>query len=120
MEKVDLQSLEKIISSSLFKDIKDYEILKEKVFLMNFPANMLYDTSSKENVLVQGVIDLLAIKGDSAILIDYKYSSLSSERLKERYKKQLELYAYAATKGLNLKVEKRLIVSLMRGEIIEV
>ena len=120
VEKVDLQSLEKIISSSLFKDIKDYEILKEKVFLMNFPANMLYDTSSKENVLVQGVIDLLAIKGDSAILIDYKYSSLSSERLKERYKKQLELYAYAAQKGLNLKVEKRLIVSLMRGEIIEV
>jgi ATP-dependent exoDNAse (exonuclease V) beta subunit len=105
VEKVDLQSLEKIISSSLFKDIKDYEILKEKVFLMNFPANMLYDTSSKESVLVQGVIDLLAISGDDAYIIDYKYSAKDSASLKATYHRQLELYSYAVEKVLGKKYE---------------
>lgn len=120
VEKVDVKSLEKIVTSPLFASLKGFTKLREKSFLMNYPASMLYDTDSKEEVLVQGVIDLLAIDGDKAVIIDYKYSSLSSERLKERYKKQLELYAYAVEKGLCVKVEKRLIVSLMRGEVIQV
>ncbi len=120
VEKVEVKSLEKIVTSSLFVSLKGFKKLREKSFLMNYPASMLYDIDSKEEVLVQGVIDLLAIDGDKAVVIDYKYSSLSGERLKERYKKQLELYAYAVEKGLGVKVEKRLIVSLMGGEVIQV
>ena len=43
-----------------------------------------------------------------AYLIDYKYSSVTSdEKLIQRYKKQLELYAYAVEKVLKKKVVKK-------------
>ena len=59
-----------------------------------------------EPVLVQGVIDLLAIYGSRAIIIDYKTTNANETRLVELYSAQLEMYANAVTDALGIKPEK--------------
>jgi ATP-dependent exoDNAse (exonuclease V) beta subunit len=65
---------------------------------------------------LQGVIDLLAVGKDQAIIVDYKYSSLTAESLKARYGKQLELYAYAVEKSIGKKVVKTALLNLFTGD----
>ena len=46
-------------------------------------------------ILVQGVIDLLALSDDAAIIIDYKTTNTTPEKLLELYAPQLKMYAEA-------------------------
>ena len=64
------------------------------------PASFVEENyDGAEEILIQGIIDLLAIKDGKAIIIDYKHSGIISEqKLIERYRKQLEFYAYAVNK----------------------
>ena len=63
--------------------------------MMYKPANEVRsEFGSSEEVLVQGVIDLL-ILGEKTIIVDFKYSSLDDEETKNKYKKQLNLYKMA-------------------------
>lgn len=56
-------------------------------------------------VLLQGIIDLLAVSGKEAVIYDYKYSRKNAEALKRTYAKQLKLYKYAVEKSLGLNVK---------------
>ena len=67
---------------------------------------MIYDTLSNEQVLVQGIIDLLVVDNDSAQIIDYKYSAHDSEYLRERYALQLDLYRQVVAKVLKINPAK--------------
>ena len=87
---------------------------------MNIAAAKVFDTGSDEEVLLQGVIDLLAVSGDAAEIVDYKYSSLGKEGLKRKYGEQLNLYAYAAERSLKVKVVSKTIVNLFTGETVKV
>ncbi len=118
IEKINLDSIKNIVESDVFKKLKGYEIYKEKSFLCNIPADLLYGVKTTEKVLVQGVIDLLAVGEKGAIIFDYKYSGLSRENLIAKYSKQLDLYAYAVESTLNKKVTNKIIISLLKGEII--
>ena len=73
------------------------------------------EVSSKENILVQGIIDLYYIdKSDKLILLDYKtdFAKPGDEQiLIERHKPQLMLYKEALESGLNKKVDKIYIYS---------
>ncbi len=96
------------------------KMFREKSFLSNVPANLLFETDSNSPVLVQGTIDLLVINGDEAEIIDYKYSSKSAKSLIESYKKQIELYSYAVEKGLKKKVTNKYLVNLLSGELLKI
>lgn len=81
----------------------------------------------KEIVLVQGIIDLLLIDGDEAILIDYKTDRTqafeSNEELKteaiRRYGIQLDLYSRAIEAGMEKKVTSKFLYFFDGGHIIE-
>ena len=88
--------------------------------MSDFTAQELYGENSDAKILVQGIIDLLAVDGEKAIIIDYKLSSHSEERLKKDYATQLKIYKMAVEKTLKLKVEKTYILSLKTGSLIEV
>lgn len=118
--KVDLERLKRAIESGAFNGIKDKKLYREQDFIVNIPADKLFNCTEKEEVLVQGIIDLLAIAGDSAEIIDYKYSKLSAENIKNKYYKQLDLYAYAVEKALHIKVVKKTLVNIYTGEYISV
>ncbi len=120
VQKVNLERIQKVINSGAFEDIKGTKLYREKMFLTCVDAGIVLDTTSKEQIVLQGVIDLLSIGDDGAIIIDYKYSSLDKESLKKQYHKQLELYAYATKKVLNCNIKKMLVINLFTGEIVEI
>jgi len=60
------------------------------------------------------------LDGDKAKIVDYKYSRLNAESLKKKYRKQLDLYAFAVQKILGVKKVEKAIVSLLSGEVIKI
>ena len=99
--------------------LKGYKLYLEQPFLTNFTARELYGDDTDAPILIQGIIDLIAVKDGKAILVDYKTSAHSAERLKKDYSMQLSLYKKAIEKCLNLEVEKSYILSLITGELVE-
>ncbi len=118
-EKIDIERIKNILNLNIFKEIKGYKLYKEQPFIVSVPPEMAGE-SGAEDILLQGVIDLLCIKEEEAVIIDYKHSGSSAATLKQRYSKQLELYAYAVEKALGKKVTKKVLVNLLRVEEITV
>ncbi len=114
-DKLDVERIKRILDLDIFKKIKGYKLYKEQPFIVSVPPEMAGE-SGAEDILLQGVIDLLCINGDEAVIIDYKHSVLASDALKQKYSKQLDLYAYAAEKALGKKVTKKVLVNLLRVE----
>lgn len=112
------EKLRKILRAPLFEEIRGYKLYKEQPFIAQMAANEISNTSATGDVLVQGIIDLLAVKGDKAIIVDYKYSKKSISHLKETYAYQLALYKKAVEKTLKLKVEKTILFNLNTVESI--
>jgi ATP-dependent helicase/nuclease subunit A len=118
IDKIDLKRIQNALNGGAFDGIKNYALYREKSFLVSIEGEKVCNFSTHEKVLLQGVIDLLAVSDNSAQIIDYKYSSLDSESLKNKYKKQLELYAYAVESVLGLKVAKKALVNLFTGQTV--
>ena len=106
------------------KILKDFcqnaKLLKEQSFVMQIPYNEIEPSEIRDKVLVQGVCDLVVIKDNQTILIDYKFSNLGENALAKKYKKQLFLYKKATSFALNTKVTKCYILSLKQAKLIEV
>ncbi len=93
-------------------------IKKEADFMMYLPYNKLVaDSEITDNVLVQGVVDLLIEKEDEIILVDYKFSRLPIKILKEKYMEQLNLYKKAIEYAFKKPVEHMYIYSIETGEL---
>ncbi len=118
IKKVNLDRIEKALNSNAFNDISSSKLLREQSFLVNIEANKIFETLSKEPVLLQGIIDLLVLTETGAQIIDYKYSVLDSISLKKKYKKQLQLYSYAVENITGRKVEKKWIVNIFTGQTV--
>ena len=116
LSKINLERIGKALRSGVFDDVNNKQAFREKNFLVNIEAYKILPVQTSENVLLQGIIDLLIIDGDNAQIIDYKYSSLTVESLKVKYRKQLDLYAYAVEKILGKKVVNKTLVNIFTGE----
>ena len=126
---IDAQILLKNIL--LVKELtKGSKLFKEKEFIMQASINELDFTNlddnikiklenSEDKVIVQGIVDLFAV-GDEITLIDYKFSSLNEEILKERYCKQIQLYSMALEKAFDKKIKKRYLLSLKDAKVIKI
>ena len=106
----DMLQLEKAFYK--IKEIaKTYNLYREKEFIYN-----------DDGVLVQGVIDLLAIKENHALVIDFKTTSmryLDHENVLQSYKKQVEIYAKATSEILGYTIDNVLLYSFELGDFIE-
>ncbi|MBO5884373.1 MAG: UvrD-helicase domain-containing protein [Clostridia bacterium] len=104
----------------LLKDLTaGCSVIKEHTFVMQLPYSEIQNSTISDKVLVQGVCDLIAIGKNSTVLVDYKYSTLSQNALKQKYNKQLYLYTKAINYGLNKSVDKVYILSLKDANLIE-
>ncbi|MBR2384141.1 MAG: UvrD-helicase domain-containing protein [Clostridia bacterium] len=119
IEILDVCLLDKIVALPIWDKLKGYKLYREQPFLTTFTARELYGENSDAEILVQGIIDLIAVKDGKVILVDYKTSAHSAEQLKKDYSMQLSLYKKAIEKCLNLAVEKTYILSLITGELVE-
>ncbi len=119
VKSLNKETLKKILSHPIFDLVKEYDRYPEQQFVCHYPPKVL-GLEGETNVLVQGIIDLLLVKNGKAIIIDYKYSGADKETLKNRYFKQLELYAYAVEKVLKLKVERAVLFNIKSQETVEI
>ena len=111
--------------SEIWKQLKNAkEYYQEKPFYINVLASQIYDEDIKENILVQGIIDLYFVNENGQIvLVDYKTDYFESGKefeLVEKYKSQLDLYKQALESALGTKVEKVYIYSVYLGKEIEI
>ena len=123
-ESIDSRKIYDFIHSNLGREIAACKVVyKEKPFCIKVDAKENFDEVSSDNtsILVQGIIDLYAIKQDgSIILVDYKTDYVKNEvELVNKYYKQLELYKTALEKAYDKKVESTYIYSLYLGKEIK-
>lgn len=72
-------------------------------------------------VFLQGVIDLLIREGDSCIIVDYKTDrGIDGEKARERYRRQIEIYAAAIQEITGYRVSEAYIFLLRNREAVEV
>ncbi len=118
---IDVSKVESILKLPIFDEIKGYKHLKEQKFCHLVSANELFETSSTEKILIQGIADLIAIDNGGAILIDYKISTIESEEdLIKAYKTQMTLYKNAIEEVLKIKVKKVVIINVLQEKSIVV
>lgn len=118
---IDRKQIEKFLNSDIAVMMLDAEKLyKEKEFLVPFPADEALGEDYKgETVMMQGVIDCLALNGKKAYVIDYKTDKVENmQQLLEKYQKQLEMYRYAAKYLYDTDETKCIIYSFYLGESI--
>ncbi|MBO6263115.1 MAG: UvrD-helicase domain-containing protein [Clostridia bacterium] len=117
---LDVERLQAVVESPLFDKFDGYKIYREQPFTAFLSAKDTALGDADCDVLVQGVIDFLAIGDEGAVIVDYKTSNKSAEKLKARYEKQLEIYALAVEKVLKVKVTGKFILNLLTAEVIEI
>lgn len=118
---LDANHIKKILCSPVFEGLAEGVVYREREFLCRLPANEVLDTDARDGILLQGAIDLLAQTDRGYRIIDYKYSSKSDERLKDRYSRQLALYKKAVSvimKVAESSIETA-IVNIFTGSYIE-
>ena len=123
-EQADLLSdsnLQSILKLDIFEKIKGRKLIREQKFCCLFNANQLGFKNSNEQILVQGIVDLLAVNGTDAILIDYKYSTIKNdEDLIKNYYTQLKLYKEAVEKCSNYKISEVYLVNVLKLKSVKV
>ena len=118
---IDVDKVERVLALKVFEDIKDCALYKERKFCQLVPASKLLPTAVGGSVLIQGILDLVAVKDGEAVLIDYKISTIESdEDLIKAYKTQLELYGFALEKILGVKLKGKYIINVLQEKVITV
>lgn len=104
----DLSKIESFFESPLgIKMLRSDNIFREKEFLIHLDSGEVYNGKAGKKIMVQGIIDCCFTDNMGELwLIDYKYTCLSEEKLKEKYSYQLELYKTAASKVFGVETGK--------------
>lgn len=113
-ELVDEGKIERVLEDEFF-GLEGAEYFRELPFEALVPARLIGKESDDE-VLIQGVIDVIAFAPDGLHIADYKVSSRSPSALAATYAKQLELYAFAAERITGRKVVSKTLFNLLSGE----
>ena len=106
--------------------VGDYSVMREKTFMLQLPASApeIKIEGVDDLVVVQGKVDLLAIRetdGEKeAVILDYKLTSAPDGVIRERYGKQLALYARAVKEGLGIHRIRAYIFVLGRNRFVEI
>lgn len=126
MQEKEVQMLSKnklsaFFSSDVCRDILQAEqVYREFAFRLLLPARELYAVDTDEKILVQGVADLVYIKGSRAFIIDYKTdASADPEVLRQRYRPQLVVYKKAIEELLSVQVEKTVLYAISASSAID-
>ncbi len=92
---------------------------RELPFMLSAPYNALVPGSKfTDDVMLQGVIDLLVVDGTHATVVDYKYTK-HSDTVKERYAAQLNSYVMAVKQIFGIDDVDCYILSIADGKLLK-
>lgn len=122
---LDRSALIAFLRSDLLRRMQNAERLcREQKFTVFFPARDLYadldEEDSREQIMVQGMIDCAFLEKGKWVIVDYKTDRVQDEaELSERYKRQLAVYKRAAEELFETsKVETELYSFALQKEIV--
>lgn len=101
------------------------KIYKETPFEIMVNASDIYTTcNTNENIMLQGIIDCFFEEDDGYVLIDYKTDYYTKdiqgiEKIRQKYKTQLDWYARSIEKILQKKVKNKYLYLFSGGDVIE-
>lgn len=118
---VDVETILKILDEPFFAQISKNDIvLKEREFFAKVKASELSEKFKfDDDVLIQGVIDLVVIKENEILVADYKTGSLNQEKLK-KYSKQLNIYSSVIEKVFGKKITGKFLIMLDLQKILQI
>ena len=114
----DIKRLVQMANSEIVEQMrKAKHVEKEKAFIYLAKANLIDETYPEdEEILIQGVIDSYFINEEGITIIDYKTDYInpndieeSKQKIRDKYKKQLDFYAMALEDITKISVAHRYI-----------
>lgn len=115
---VDLDKLESIAHSEMLKRMREAEyVWKEKAFVYLTKASEVDEAYPEdEEILIQGVVDNCFLEKDGLVIVDYKTDYINPkaveagiEKIKSRYKIQLDLYGEAMSEVMKIPVKEKVL-----------
>ena len=115
---IDVNIVVRALSSAVFEDIQNKKVYRELPFMLKTNYQNLFGGDVDEGIFLQGVIDMLIVDGNEAMVVDYKYTN-RPQYIKQNYQKQLDSYAQAVSQILKIDKVKKYVLSLRDGALIE-
>lgn len=116
---VDPQMILSFLRSPWGKKAMSSRAVREYEFAALFsPAELRLGDDTEQEILMNGIIDLLIFEDDGLTIVDFKTDSIlpgSEEKAAERHRLQLEIYASAAEKIFCLPVREKIVFFLKTG-----
>ncbi len=115
---LDAGKLEKILRLPSLAALAGKRIWREQTFLLSLPAYEIpaLCTGERDEIVLQGAIDLLCQEEEGYLILDYKYSSHDPARLIADYAPQIALYrkAVAKIKQVDERTVRARILNIMK------
>ena len=110
------------LAGRMMKAAENGLLMREQPFVLGIQATRLNpDFPEDEQVLIQGIIDVLFEEEGEIVLLDYKTDAVKSgEELVKRYQSQLKYYCEAIERIMGKKVKEKLLYSFSLNEVIPV
>ena len=101
---------------------KNTKVLCEQQFLLKTNYSKINPNNTEDSsVLIQGVVDLVLINNNDAIIIDFKTNKTKNfDMLANKYGLQLQCYALACEEGLNVKVREKYLYLFNYNKLLKV
>ena len=116
--------IRKFLASPLADELRQAdEIRREYRFSLLVPSGEYLPGLEGEEVMLQGVVDLFAVKDGAVTVVDFKTDYVTAETMQEKldfYRPQLAAYSAALEKILGLPVKKRVLYFFSGGQAEEV
>ena len=118
---VDLEDIRRFLRSESGKRMEQAalkgQLYRERPFVLGVPADSIRSGwSSRETVLIQGIIDACFIEDGRMVVLDYKTDRVSEPReLADKYGAQLDYYALALERLTGYPVGDKIIWSFCLG-----
>ena len=116
---VDAQKVYDVLHETLRNLLDGGDVYHELPFMLSAPySDLTGEIGYKDEVMLQGVIDLLIIKQDCAVVVDFKYTA-HSDVIDEKYKWQLNSYKLAVERIMNINKVETYVLSIADKKLIK-
>ena len=119
-DKLDVELIYNTLRNPQLQEIMSRgKVYHEMPFMLYAPYNAVAtDNKYTDDVMLQGVIDLLVISNDKATVVDFKYT-MNSNRVKDNYKAQLNSYRLAVKQICGIQDVDCYVLSIADNKLIE-
>jgi len=124
-EAVDREVIRRFLRSPLAEELRSAEkVEREYRFSLLMPGSEYFSgLDGGETVMLQGVVDLFAVRDGAVTVVDFKTDEVTDAALEERanlYRPQLVAYSSALERILELPVRRRVLYFFHSGRAVDI